>query len=457
MKVILGAGLSGLSASYHLGHSHCLVLEKSKRAFGHAKSDFHNGYTWDEGPHVSFTKHSYVKELFSESVATAFDEYEVRVCNWYHDRWIHHPAQSNFYQIPEPLRSQCLKSFLESRQPDEKSNPSNYGEWLDLAFGKVFARSFAYRYTRKYWTTEPSNLTTNWVGSRVFYPSIDEVIEGSKGPLSRPTHYITTVRYPRSGGFQNFGRILLEGASVKFGHKVTGIDLKRKEVMCADGNAIVYENLISSLPLPVFIAACKQATPDVLHAARSLHCSQLLIVNVEVPHASRRSENWIYVYDEDKYSTRIHFTEKLTPGNAPQGRSGIQVEVYFSRFKPRTEEPGAIASKVLVELQQMGLLDKDVDLAQIPCSTKWIEWANVIFTKDTAEHLDRILSFLAEYGLAREVDDLLPITDWNQTSPVALGDIALAGRFGQWKYFWSDDCILRGRYIGQMSGRKSSE
>jgi protoporphyrinogen oxidase len=289
----------------------------------------------------------------------------------------------------------------------------------------------------------------------VFYPSVDDVIEGAKGPLPRTTHYITKVRYPSFGGFQSFGSLLREGASVDFGQKVVSIDLVRKEICCANGRLVPYDSLISTLPLPEFILACQQATPEVIEAARALHCSQLLLINVEAPHPSRKDENWIYVYDQDKYSTRINFTEKLTRANAPLGRSGIQVEVYFSRLKPKIEDNETIASKVLVELQQMGLLDANVNLSHVFYSTKWIDWANVIFTKNTAKNMDRILRFLADFGLEREVDDLLPTTDWTLPPVGRIGDIALAGRFGQWKYFWSDDCVLRGRYLSQLAGRNN--
>ena len=40
---------------------------------------------------------------------------QAEVVNYFKGHWIDHPAQSNLYQIPEPLRTQCLNSFLESR------------------------------------------------------------------------------------------------------------------------------------------------------------------------------------------------------------------------------------------------------------------------------------------------------------------------------------------------------
>ena len=35
-----------------------------------------------------------------------------------------------------------------------------------------------------------------------------------------------------------------------------------------------------------------------------------------------------------------------------------------------------------------------------------------------------------------------------------VGDLILAGRFGQWKYYWTDDCVLRGKYISEAINYK---
>ena len=184
-NLILGGGLAGLSAAYHLGHANCLILEKAARPFGHAKSWLRNGFTWDEGPHVSFTKNDYVRRLFAESVGGEYDEYEVSIGNYYQGYWIDHPAQSNLYQVPQPLRTECLEGFLNRRPVDpEAKGPSDYAEWLDMAFGHAFAKTFPAAYTRKYWTTDARNLATDWVGARMYRPSEDDVRQGFLGPLS---------------------------------------------------------------------------------------------------------------------------------------------------------------------------------------------------------------------------------------------------------------------------------
>jgi len=53
---ILGAGLAGLSCSYHIGHQNCLIFEQKSHVGGHIYSHPIGGFTWDEGPHVSFTE-----------------------------------------------------------------------------------------------------------------------------------------------------------------------------------------------------------------------------------------------------------------------------------------------------------------------------------------------------------------------------------------------------------------
>jgi protoporphyrinogen oxidase len=326
----------------------------------------------------------------------------------------------------------------------------------------VFARHFPATYTRKYWTREPCDLTTEWIGSRIFYPSIEDVIAGSKGNIGRATHYITKVRYPDKGGYQSFAASLIKGSDIRYNAKVSRIDLAQRRVYTATGECYAYDTLINTLPLPEFVAAAVQATPNVLEAARSLSCSELLLVNVEVQHPAQRQSHWLYVYDADKYSTRINCIEKLSSNNAPFGCSGIQVEVYGSSFRPFIKSANEIARKVVRELIEMKLVRPELldrksshknSTSEVPgvnWHTQTVPWANVIFDHRRSEGLDAVLTWLSRYGLEREIDDLMPTSDWTGRRQKVISreaNVFLAGRFGQWKYFWTDDCVLRGREL----------
>jgi hypothetical protein len=102
--------------------------------------------------------------------------------------------------------------------------------------------------------------------------------------------------------------------------------------------------------------------------------------------------------------------------------------------------------QVAAELEAMGL----VDIQAITCTQQVsVRWANVIFTHDTKPALEAIWTWLEGFGLTREEDDLHPLTDWTKQGldQRGLGPIAFSGRYGQWKYFWTDDCVLRGKTL----------
>lgn len=443
---ILGGGLSGLSAAYHLKRDY-QIYEKNAYPGGHIHSDYIDGFTWDEGPHVSFTSNSYVKELFEFNTDHEYLEYPVKTGNYFQGSWIPHPAQTNLHAVPQPLRDACLADFLDTYTNfNEESRPQNYDEWLNLSLGNTFASTFPAAYTRKYWTTNPSNLSTNWVGERIFLPNIDQVKQGYIAPLPEETHYIKKIRYPTKGGYISFARKMISDVNFSLNRELESIDFDNRRIVFTNGSSIIYETLISSLPLPILIQR-SNAPSEIKVAAEKLSCSSVLLVNVVADHITQRSENWIYVYDEDKYSTRINCTELLSPNNAPKGKTGIQVEVYFSKYRPMTGDVSAIVSSVCNELVEMGLVISNESIEST--HTKWVQWANVIFDQQREAAQDQIFTWLEKYGLNREGDDLAPMTQWQTkfSEKANLGSIILAGRFGQWKYYWTDDCILRGKWI----------
>lgn len=458
MIVILGAGLAGLSASYHLGHDRCLILERSAHPFGLVKSERRDGCTWDNGPHVSFTKNDYVRKLFEKELGGSYGDMEVKVGNYYRGHWIDHPAQTSMYQLPKPVRDACLASFLATRKAVDSGRfaaVTDYQEWLERALGPVFADTFSLVYTLKYWTRAARDLSIDWIGGRVLYPEVDDVLRGAMGPLDRSTHYITRVRYPQIGGYQSFAEGLRRGSRIRYGADVVSIDLQRREVGLADGSSVMFDKLINTLPLPIFVEACRAVPAHVADAARALSCTQLLLVNVAAPHRCLRPEHWLYVYDAEKLSTRINFTESLSTNNAPDGWTGVQTEVYFSRHRPLPCEPEEVSERVEAELIEMGIIDP----ARFPTGKsshrhiKHVPWANVIFDHNTAPSLDLIWSWLETHGLIREADDLHPLTNWATSLPSAHRNPAslfMAGRFGQWKYYWTDDCVLRGKRISEL-------
>ena len=80
----------------------------------------------------------------------------------------------------------------------------NYADWLVASFGRTFAEVFPMSYTRKYHLTSADNMSTDWLGPRIYRPSLEEMLRGAISPSSPNIHYITHFRYPSKGGFVSY-------------------------------------------------------------------------------------------------------------------------------------------------------------------------------------------------------------------------------------------------------------
>ena len=448
--LILGGGLSGISTSFHAGHERCLILEKNNYLLGHIASKKARGFTWDEGPHVSFTKSPYIKSIFEKAVNEEFFEFEAKISNYYKGSWIDHPAQVNLHQVSEPLRSKCVTSFLKQSEDEINDAPNSYYDWLVKSFGNEFTNTFANVYTKKYWTLHAKEMGTDWLGSRIYRPSQLDFLEGSRHKIDKQTHYFKKFRYPKSGGFEKYASLLEKNSNFNLEEEVYEIDLSKKTVKTKTGETYTYNTLINTMPLPIFLNRCLQTKEKLSEEINLLDCSKLFLINIEVPAPRKRSDNWIYVYDENLLSTRINFIESLSINNTPEGYSGIQVEVYINGKNKLESTKSELGSLILDEMVTMGLIDAKI-LPDCKYSIVEVPWANVIFNLTTKQSLEKIWNELTQWGLVREAQDTNPISDWEkEKKQKTLGSLIMNGRFGQWKYFWTDDCILRGKQIGDI-------
>lgn len=445
--LILGGGLSGLAAAYWLGAESGPVLERSAHPGGHTHSWTKNGFTWDEGPHVQFGRHPIAKQFFRRLGDSSYIEQESVILNYWRGSWIPHPAQVNLFHAPADQRGKYADSLLNAksqRDPAALKEAANYWEWLVAAYGEDFARDFPLRYTEKYWTIHPREMSTAWLGPRMHLPTREEIVLGTQANVGSGAHYLNRFTYPAKGGYMSFLDGAIDFSKLELSAEVKMIDLDDRAVYLDDGRRYAYTALINTIPLPEFVRVCANVPLEVQQAADGLLCSELVLVNVEIPHKLPQTFHWCYVYDQDLLSTRITSYGELSPANVPEGHSGLQVEVYGSRRRPFALSEQEIGDTVVRELRQMGLIDPN---AAVRFHTRYAKYANVVFEREREAHLDVIWSWLSEHGLKREAADLDYSPDWNTLQPEPLGSVMMAGRFAQWNFFWTHDCVLRAHHL----------
>jgi protoporphyrinogen oxidase len=417
---VIGAGFAGLAAADRLNAQGVTVdvFEARSHWGGHTHSLETEGFVFDEGPHVSFTKDPDVRSAFLEG-AGEVNEFEARITNHYNGHWLEHPAQCHLHGLDADLITRCIVDFVDSRR--EERPVTTYEDWCRASFGDTFAEHFPMAYTRKYWTVEAAAMSTEWIGRRVYPPKLEEVVRGAVDPSSDGGfHYLSSFRYPVEGGYQSFMRAMARPELIRLDREVVGLDITERVLRFADGSSQAYERLISTMPLPDLVAriSSPRVPTEVAEAATRLLCTSVVLVDLAVDRADLFSHHWFYAYDAEISFSRVHFPHMLSARNAPDGRGSVQAEIYHSPHRPLPCEVAALPERVGRELVGLGVLGSTREI--IWSRAREVPRANVVFDHDRRPALGVITPWLGDHG------------------------IVLAGRYGEWGYHWTDDATRSG-------------
>lgn len=418
-NVILGAGIAGLGASFTLHNrgEKSVVFEQDDTYGGLCGNFTINGFRFDRFVHFSFAKDEFVNKLFKKGSEEIF-RHTPNAYNIYKGIWIKHPAQNNLYPLSAEIKEAIIKDFKERPENVNTNDINNYDQWLRLQFGDYFAEHFPIPYTRKYWMTEAKNLETKWVGSRegsrLYQPSVDEVIEGAYSYNTPVTYYAKEMRYPKKGGYKQFLSAIAENLDIRYNQEVISIDYNKKTVTTSNGYKYYYNRLISSIPLPLVIKMLNNVPDNVISAANKLRCTSGYMVSIGLKTKRIPPYLWWYIYDEDILPARVYSPSLKSPDNAPEGCSSLQCEIYCEKDKYTDEELYNGSVKKFIEL---GII-KEEDILFI--DIRFEPYANVIFDHNIYESRKIVRDYLYKIG------------------------IETIGRFGEWDYLWSDQSLLSG-------------
>ena len=424
--IVLGAGIAGISAAYHLKKSNQIEVFEKNNDWGGMCGGFYlsspKGDFWfDHAVHLSFAKDPYVQKVFHQSSHPK--RHIPKPMNYYQGHWVKHPAQNNLYPLSLKEKILALKDMIENH--NQKSHLLNFEQWLRAQYGNYFTENFPMRYTRKYWTTEAKNLSTSWVGTRLYTPNLEEILQGAMSPDTPNTYYAQEMRYPENGQYRSFFKALRDEIQISFKKEVIEIDTKNKKVLFSDHTQEKYSHLISTLPLKEIVNLINHTPQEVIDAANNLYATSVALVSFGFKQKDIPKELWFYIYDEDKLFARVYSPSYKTANNAPDGCSSLQAEIYFSHFKPLQELTQchlSDAKEFLIQHTKQKFIEMGIcNQEDIICEDfRIIPYANVIFTHQLEKSREVVKKFLESR------------------------DIISCGRFGEWDYLWSDQSFLSG-------------
>jgi protoporphyrinogen oxidase len=227
--------------------------------------------------------------------------------------------------------------------------------------------------------------------------------------------------YPLKGGFQALmnGFLPLLRGELELNAKVTRIVPSEHEIAVANGKLYRYEQLVSTMPLPVLVSLIGDEAPkDVRTAAKALRHVSVRCVNLGIARTGVTEKHWIY-YPEDSVFHRIFVQGNASPHVNASGGFALTCEITYSAYKPLPCDGDALIQRCIEDCVKVGLLRADDRV--IAKNQVDMPYAYVVYDHARAANVEIIRRWLA----AR--------------------DIHLAGRYSEWEYYNSDHAFLAGR------------
>ncbi|MEK6576786.1 MAG: FAD-dependent oxidoreductase [Nitrospirota bacterium] len=427
MIIIIGAGLAGLSAAYHLGDSEYLILEKNDEAGGLCRSYSINGFRFDYTGHLLHFRDQETRKFVEDLLKGRLAALKRRSYIYSKGVYTPYPFQVNIHGLPPDVVRECLIGFIHawSKEKERKveakvevERKENFEDWIYDTFGTGIARHFMVPFNAKLWKVPLEEMTSDWVSWLVPRPTLEEVIDGAVGMGKRDMGYNPTFLYPKMGGIGILPEAFLPYVrNLRLSCSADSIDVKERIILLQDGTIMRFDQIISTIPLPELVGIAKDLPEWLALSARHLRYVSVYDINIGIKRGGISDKHWIYFPEPDFVFYRVGFPMNFSKEMAPPGTSSIYAEVSYLPGESIDED--FLRKRVIDGLISAGIL-KDNDEILV-MDIKDIKYAYAVYDKYRMDNIDKIRDWFENHG------------------------IYTSGRYGLWEHSSMEDAIRQGR------------
>lgn len=422
--VILGAGLAGITAAYflqdHEGFDDITLLEREKTPGGLCRSIRKDGYIYDIGPHILFSKD---KEMLGLMLSVLDEKNDLKRSNQilYKGRYVQYPFENDLSKLPETDLAYCINSF--EHNPYEDYDASNMIQFFLKTFGEGITNCYLRPYNEKIWKYDPAFMNTSMV-ERIPKPTKEEIRRSAAGETVDGYVHQLYFSYPSHGGIEAvpagfLKRLDREKCRVETEKNVVSIRKSGGQFTVAteDGGEYTADRLISTIPVQELTKAYREAGRHIGGAVSALRYNSIAIAFIKTPYDLCGDNFAFMVPDKDVIFHRISKMDFLGSDYHRPGEATYMVEVTF-RDNDAVDglSDDALLRRIAEGMCRIGFAKCAQDITAIDLTR--YRYAYVIYDLDHSRNMETIRDFYAGEG------------------------ITLHGRFGNFEY-WNMDKILR--------------
>jgi protoporphyrinogen oxidase len=449
--VVVGAGPSGLTASYALCRNNVVprIFERSDRVGGLMQSHARPPYILDLGRKELYSRIPEIDALWKAILGEDYRPYPHRVGSLHQGKIFELSKEHRgiLRGVPATLLVRGLASLIRGRMAGLARKPQNYEEHWHSKFGAVFAELFAQGYWEKFrgvrWADMPQPGPNDAKSSTGFSRNaIISALRGETGGKGR-TDAVATWRHPRLGCGQLYDRLHEEiahyGGHIEFDtvvHRMTLLDDQRWRIDFSRGEQCASETadyVVSSLSLealtsvlyrgntPLLCASDAHVPPDLPLVERR----HVLIVYLFFDGAPLFSHAWLEVNDRNLQCGRITNFSAFGGDMVPPGKTCLCVEFFLSEADALfSESDSAITRLAINECAQASLIDPKavedtcvIRLARTNAASSWRE----LQSQERADVLVQLGGLESFFHVNR------PGSDWASFAGLLAGEAIVSG------------------------------
>jgi protoporphyrinogen oxidase len=425
--VILGGGLTGISAAIHL-RLPWVLFEREAKLGGLAVTEERDGYHFDITGHWLHLRDPAIQQLVADVLPGQMVSVDRKARIFSHGVTTLYPFQANLFGLPPEVVKECLLGVIQAKLQGEAAAPQNFEEYCLRHFGAGISRHFMIPYNEKLWGVHPRTITADWCSRFVPLPNLEQVVAGAVGADAGRLGYNASFQYPRQGGIETLVRALstrLQGGDVHLNSTFESLNLQSREVTVA-GERIPYQAVVATIPLPELLARITDLPEDIAAHASRLRCTTLRYLNVATRSRPPADWHWLYVPEKRLPFYRVGIYSNAVASMAPANGASFYVEL--ADRGPVSESALADVAQGLVEI---GAVTSPADIRFT--EAREIKYAYVVFDDHYYAATKAIHPFLESHG------------------------IYARGRYGEWTYNAMEDCLLAGRQVAASIAAHPSE
>lgn len=422
--VVLGGGLSGLSTAYYLQNLDWVdsvrILEAEDRIGGLAKSLFVDGYTYDIGPHIIFSKNKEILDELLGFIEVGTNKIKRSNEIYYKGQLVQYPFENDLSKLPAEDLEYCIRAF--NSNPYEDYVPQNMLQFFLKTFGEGITNVYLRPYNEKIWKFDPSCMNTSMV-ERIPKPTKEEIRRSAAGETIEGYLHQLYFEYPSSRGIGAiceglYNKLDKEKCNLTLNSKVTKVSHEDGlyTVTTEEGESIQGDLLISTMPIHDFVQATEDVPDYVSQAVQGLKYNSILIAFVRTPY-DMYGEHYAYtVPDKDVIFHRISKMDFLGDNYHKEGEATFMVEITYRDgdvFSHMTDD--TIKKKIAKGFMDIQIAKKAEDVEVLNMTRH--KYAYVIYDLNHTENMEIIRNYYKEIS------------------------VYLNGRFGNFEY-WNMDKVL---------------